>query len=73
MNGTGKMQDISAETVPLDPKAISRQLTKLYRKVGPLTPAGHRISNILELIQQPSPHVGILTTQMRDLKRLLAA
>ena len=52
---------------------LSPGLTKLYRKVGPLTPAGHRISNILEQIQQPNPHVRILAKQMSELQRLLGS
>jgi hypothetical protein len=52
MNGTGNMEDISAEAVPLDlsMEAMRRNLIAKRVAAGAETPIGHRCSNLVELL-----------------------
>jgi hypothetical protein len=54
MNGTGNVEDISAETVPLvlgDTQAITDHMRAVRRRVGFDTELGRRCSNIIEIIE----------------------
>lgn len=48
MNGTGNVEDISAETVPAG--RLGAQLVAKRKLFGAETPAGHRCSNLTELL-----------------------
>jgi hypothetical protein len=54
MNGTGNVEDISAETVPPalgDTQAITDHMRAVRRRVGFDTELGRRCSNIIEIIE----------------------
>lgn len=73
MNGTGNMEDISAETVPPKIEDARRRLILLRNKHGATSAIGSRCSNIVELIQVPEVPKFQLERQMADLQRLLQA
>jgi hypothetical protein len=69
MNGTGNEQYISAEAVPMED--TRRGLIALREKHGATSAVGCHASNIVELIQMPSPPAALLKRQTDGLQRAM--
>jgi hypothetical protein len=60
-----------SRSVPMDFEQTRRDLMAIRVKHGADSPIGHRVSNIIELMQEPKPPTRLIERQMADLQRLL--
>lgn len=67
MNGTGNMEDISADTVPTG--RLSASLVAKRKIFGANTPAGHRCSNLAELLESRKTATG---ERLKSIERSMA-